>query len=186
MTRDDVLNNYFEWLYNIVCERRYPDDLSYRKLLMKLHNTDFSYPITLQKDKARAADGVDLRYRFAQETNRNQKEYNFITDCLNEPCSMLEMMVALSLRIEETIMDDPTIGNRTSQWFWCMIANLGLGHMSDGRYDEKEVDYIIERFLNRDYEPNGKGGLFTIKNCEYDLRDVEIWTIMLWYLDSII
>ena len=47
------------------------------------------------------------------------------------------------------------------------------------------VEDVIERFLDREYGPDGKGGLFTVRHCEYDLRDVEIWYQLCWYLDSI-
>lgn len=184
MDRNVILNSYFEWLYQIVSDGRYSKELSYRKLLSRLHDIEFTYII--QKDKNRAADGVDLRCRFAQECSNNKREYNNILCVLNEkPCSVLEMMTGLAIRCEETIMDDPSIGNRTGQWFWGMIANLGLGHVTDSRYEEATVDEVVNRFLKREYCPNGKGGLFTVRNCTYDLRDVEIWTIMLWYLDSI-
>ena len=83
-------------------------------------------------------------------------------------------------------MDDTRYGDRTTQWFWNMIVNLGLGGMVDALVDIEEVDKIIERFLNREYEPNGRGGLFTIDNCEEDLREVEIWYQLCWYLDSIV
>ena len=82
-------------------------------------------------------------------------------------------------------MDDPKIGDRTSQWFWGMVTNMGLGYMSDNRFDEHVAKEIIDRFLNRDYSQNGRGGLFTVRNCEYDLTNIEIWTQMLWFLDSI-
>ena len=66
-----------------------------------------------------------------------------------------------------------------------MINNLGLGDMIDSRFDEFYVEETIDIFLNREYQSNGKGGLFTIKNCDYDLREVEIWYQLCWYLDSI-
>jgi hypothetical protein len=95
------------------------------------------------------------------------------------------MMVALAVRCEETIMDDALMGNRTGQWFWGMIHNLGLSRMTDPEFDRRFVDDVIARFLNREYEPNGKGGLFTVKHCDRDLRTVEIWWQLSWYLDSI-
>jgi hypothetical protein len=106
-------------------------------------------------------------------------------NALDGPCSVLEMMIALAIRCEETIMDDPDIGDRTRQWFWGMIINLGLGGMTDANFDPDFVDDSVLRFLNRDYEPDGRGGLFTIRNCHRDLRDVEIWYQLCWYLDSI-
>ena len=39
--------------------------------------------------------------------------------------------------------------------------------------------------MNREYEPNGKGGLFTIRGCEEDLTEVEIWYQLNWYLNTI-
>jgi hypothetical protein len=106
-------------------------------------------------------------------------------EALSGPCSVLEMLIALAIRCEETIMDDASMGNRTGQWFWGMINNLGLGGMTDDIVDVGVVDSVIERFLARDYEPNGEGGLFTIRRCSEDLRTVEIWVQLLWYLDTI-
>lgn len=175
-----IINDYFEWLLDIVCGKRYSDQISFRKLLMRLHETEFRF--TIPMDRNRAEDGANLRYRFA-------REYGFddIPSCLNGSCSVLEMMVALAMKCEEW-MDDALIGNRTGQWFWQMVTNLGLGSMMDSRYDRNIVDQAIARFLDRKYEADGRGGLFRIseKNRHYkDLRDVEIWYQLCWYLDSI-
>lgn len=83
-------------------------------------------------------------------------------------------------------MDDPNVGNRTAQWFWSMINNLDLGSMTDSRFDKRFVDERLDIFLNRKYEPDGKGGLFRIRGCDRDLRTVEIWYQLCWYLDSIV
>ena len=84
------------------------------------------------------------------------------------------------------IMTDPDIGNRMGQWFWNMIVSLGLGSMSDSRFDAAYTDDVISRFMNRKYKRNGEGGLFTVERCKYDMRTVEIWWQMNWYLDSIL
>ena len=83
-------------------------------------------------------------------------------------------------------MDDPRYGDRTAQWFWGMITNLGLSPMKDRKFDERFVDDVVDRFLDREYRPDGKGGLFHIKDCDGDLRDLEIWRQLLWYLDTIV
>ena len=176
--RDDINNEYFEWMYYLVCGRRYAKQISYRKLLSYLHNTEFIFIIP--KDENRARDGIDLRYRFAL-SNETEGLLNY----LDGPCSILEMMIALSLRIEEDTMDDPAFGDRTGQWFWNMIGNLGLGKMTDDRFDKEYIKTVIDRFLCRDYEQDGRGGLFRLLHCDEDLRDVEIWQQMCWYLDEI-
>lgn len=176
--RSETKTQYFEWLVNLVSRNRFSKQVSYYKLLDHLHNTKFRYSIPL--DRNRASDGVDLRYRFASRVGCNPN------DARVGPCTVLEMMVALSIRCEETIMDDPDIGDRTGQWFWNMITNLGLGGLNDDRYDPDYVDDILTRFLDRDYDPDGKGGLFRVVDCDVDMRDVHIWRQMSWYLDTIV
>jgi hypothetical protein len=180
-TLDILRNQYFEWLCKTVREDKKSEAISFRKLLMHLHTIEFRYLIL--RDQNRAEDGVDLRYRFA--VTRNERNPEPIVDVLDGPCSVLEMMVALAVRCEENIMDDPSRGDRTGQWFWGMITNLGLGGMTDRVFDKKIVDEVITRLLDREYEPNGTGGLFTIRRCTRDLREVEIWYQLCWYLDSI-
>jgi len=180
--QDEITNEYFDWICRLVCNTDYSKYLSYTKLLSHLHSIKFTYSI--RKDQNRAEDGRDLRWRFICGQDYPEYYNDYLT-CLDEPCSVLEMLVALSVRCEE-LMDDPNLGNRTAQWFWGMIINLGIGSMTDVRYDRLLVDAAISKFLKREYEPNGKGGLFTIRNCDCDLRSVEIWLQMCWYLDTFI
>lgn len=179
MLRDELQNLYFDWLYDMMCEGRYAKEISFRKLFVQLHQTEFIYLI--ERDENRAFDGIDLRYRFALDCGY----MDIYEEYLDGPCSVLEMLVALALICEEHIMDDPLMGNRTAQWFWRMIVNLGLGGMSDTHFNKRHVIESIDIFLNREYSPDGRGGLFTIKNCDRDLREVEIIYQLYWYLNSI-
>jgi hypothetical protein len=147
---------------------------------MRLHATNFRYSIP--RDGNRADDGKGMRYRYAIVCNYFESLYE-ILDILDGPCSVLEMMLALAIHCEENIMDDPCKGDRTGQWFWNMIVNLGLSGMNDARYDRKLVDDAINTFLDRKYAPDGKGGLFTVRNCDQDLRKAEIWHQLCWYLN---
>lgn len=176
----DICNGYFEWLFDRVTGGSFNGAVSFRKLLYRLHDIPFRYII--QQDENRAKDGIDLRYRFVWE---NGYPYNVERE-LDGPCSVLEMMAALAIRCEENIMDDPLIGDRTSQWFRNMIVNLGLGSMTDDRFDRNYVDMVINRFLDRQYDEDGQGGLFTVRHCDCDLRDVEIIYQLYWYLDELV
>lgn len=182
MLQDRLDDIYFEWLYNLVCGTNTYTSLTYRKLLMFLHNIEFTW--LLEMDGNRAQAGIDFRYRFGYENGYSDEDIYRYLD--KRPCSVLEMMVALAFKVEEQIMDDEEYGNRTGQWFWNMIVSLGLGSFSDRNFDPNRARRIITVFLNRDYEPNGRGGLFTIENCKDDLRKVEIWSQCMWYLDEII
>ena len=174
---DQIRNDYFEWLYKNACRGKGHDTVSYRKLLMLLHSIDFDFYI--RDDLSRFNDGIDLRYKFGNRIGRDN-----IMDILNEPCSVLEMILALAIRCEDTIMANAQYGDRTTQWFWNMIKNLGLSYMTDERFDKDTAVRIIYDFMERRYQPNGKGGLFYIPDCKEDLTIVEIWTQLLWYLDK--
>lgn len=173
-----ISDEYFEWMYEKVCcfrgvgrndiHDRFSEEVSFRRLLTQLHGIEFRW--ILPMDRNRAEDGLNLRYQFTYEVGYE----SYMADYIEGPCSVLEMMVALAINTEESIMDNPRFGDRTGQWFWGMVVSLGLGGMNDRRYDERLVDDVIDDFLRRNYEPNGRGGLFTIRNCPYDLRDVEI------------
>ena len=178
MTRNEINDAYFDWMYNLVCDGKYSKRRSYRKLFEHMHNRPFTY--ILEMDGNREADGIALRYRFAYEHKYDDRMIAGYLD--DKQCSVLEMLVALSLRCEEHIMSNDEYGDRTGEWFWAMMDNLGLRHMNDSSFDEQYTDMILDKFLNREYERNGKGGLFTIEPCAHDLRTVEIWYQMCWYL----
>lgn len=174
-------DEYFEWMYQMVSNDEY-NHLSYRKLLCYLHDVEFTY--ILENDGNRAQDGIDFRYRFGYEVGYSREEISEYLD--TRSCSVFEMMVAMAFDAEEHIMDDDSYGNRTGQWFWAMIVSLGLGSMDDRHFNKHSVDRAMDIFLNRQYEYDGKGGLFTVKNPPADMRGVEIWYQFMWYLNDIL
>lgn len=177
MTREKIQSEYFDWMYNLVNGKPH-----FQLLLHRLNDTPFTYIIPM--DGNRAEDGVELRYRFGYEVGYDDRIIASYLD--DRDCSVLEMMVALALRCEEHIMDDPDFGDRTGRWFWDMINSLGLSNMTDSRFNIYYVDEVINIFLDRHYDRDGKGGLFTVKNSSRDLRSVEIWYQMSWYLGDIL
>lgn len=170
---------YFEWLCELV---RKSEQGQYDKLLEHLYSIEFTYSIPL--DGNRYEDGIDLRYRFGIYEGISQAAIAAELDIM--PCSVLEMIIALAMRAEENIMIDLDEGAQFQRWFWDMIRNLGLGDMTNIQYDPQKVDMVISDLLNRKYECNGRGGLFTVPNYRRDMRKTEIWYQMMWYLDNII
>ena len=47
--------------------------------------------------------------------------------------------------------------------------------MSDDSVRSSVRRYVLDRFMDRDYAPDGKGGLFTIRDPRFDMRSMEIW-----------
>lgn len=178
MANTEPAGEYFDWMYSLV----FGKNRSYRKLLVRLHEIPFRYSIPM--DGNREADGINLRYRFGYENE--YEDYIIATELDCKQCSVLEMMIALCIRCEEQIMDDPDVGNRTGKWFCDMLKNLRLHNMDDKRFDVDYVDRVVSMFLKRKYQPNGQGGLFTVHTRRCDMRNVEIWYQMCWYLDELL
>lgn len=185
---------YFAWLCDLV---RLDDDLymdqeragscSYYNLFKILFDMPFIWKIPM--DKNRAADGLALRTQFLKLVNtpgyytrqngkmviRNET-YDFVVNSHIEDCSVLEVMIALAQRIEYDIMHESRYGDRTKKWFWIMINSLGLENQNDRMFDIDFVEGVLVRFIDRKYHIDGKGSLFYIPDCMYDLRTVDIWT----------
>ncbi len=158
----------------MVCHSEYSPAPSMHHLLKQLHAMEFSYINSM--DYNRAVDGLELRYNFSPE----------LSNCDRSPCSVLEMLIALSEKCEG-IAGDPDKGDRTAYWFWMMIENMELLSVTDRNYDSLYVEERISIMMNRAYEPDGSGGgLFYIPTTAYDLRKVELWYQMCWYVDTII
>lgn len=176
MAQVDVKRTYFDWICSFVCDKKHSKH-RYHTLLTELQDREFIF--SMDMDENRAVDGTNLRRRFENETGYYHPDFD------TAPCSILEMMVALSIRCEVHIMDDPDIGDRTGEWFWQMIESLGLTAMDNERFQIAYVEEVIDIFLAREYHPSGKGGLFTVPSFGYDMRTVDIWYQMMGYLNSI-
>lgn len=154
---------YINWLRDQVSLEPY-----YSKLSEELFRTEFYWFLGLDGD--RREEGIGLQYQFGEETGYSQHS---IYEAFNG-CSVLEMMVALAIRIERYIMHDDDYGDRTSLWFHEMLRSLGLDVFIDNNFDAEKVSKILEAFMERNYEPNGAGGLFTVPDYQGDMRAVEI------------
>lgn len=173
-----VGEDYFEWLSQFIMTN---DAQKYSSLLSLLFNTEFYWSDDIPMDENRAIDGMQMRERFSDEMN---VELAYILDNLPRYCSVLEMMIALAIRCETHIMSNDDYGDRTAQWFWMMITNLGLSGMTDDKFDTGYCESIIDRFLVRMYKKNGEGGLFTVNNRPEDMRNVEIWYQLHFFLSE--
>jgi len=171
-----IYEEYFEWMYQKI------EGKGYRSLLWELYREDF-YAL-MELDDNRIYDGLELRYKFGDECNIPKVVIDKIFK--GDNCSVLEVMIALAIRIEETIMSDSDFGDRTSMWFWIMIKSLGLYDMTNKNFDNRHVMEVVDAFLTRGYEPNGEGGLFTVNDTNKDMRDVEIWYQMCMFFDNLL
>lgn len=167
---------YLNHLMDLVCDD-FHNRNNYICLFNKLFDTRFDSVIEL--DDNRIADAIELRAEFEMANSRTRIR-------MEEPISVLEVMVALAVRCEDSIMGDDIYGDRTSVWFWYMVKSLGLIEQTDISFDEYYCDEVLHSFVERDYATDGEGSLFHIPGCREDLRKVEIWYQMNWWLNTLL
>lgn len=172
MSRGTLDDRYLIWLYGQVADvkiRRGKE--TYWELLRQLYSEPFSYFVG--NDVDRASDGIDLRHAFADEVGIE----TLPTQWVELECSFLEMLVALSKRLEFQTSE------KFEVWFWQLIKNLGFeGYHDKAGYPFNNVISKIQEINERTYDESGNGGLFPLRNAKKDQRKVDLWYQMSEYL----
>ena len=171
---------YYGWLLDKVTDSDF-NPSQYSTLMRTLYNTEFTWIV--DGDENRAIDGIKLRDEYAEFIGSPPMD---VLIYLDRPCSVLEMMIALACRTENQIMEDLFVGPRFGRWMKVMITSLGLRYETDDYFDENYVDYIITSFLKREYERDGDGGLFRVRDRSIDMREIEVWSQTNWYLRELL
>lgn len=171
---EPIEDEYFNWLYAKVAYRRInTPSTRFESLLYFLHRTEFMWIIS--GDQNRAEEGQELRRQFLFEVHGESD-----TSWMELECSVLEMLIAFCRRAQFHT-EIPA-----EEWFWVCMNNLGLGDISDAAYSDPNrssiIGQVIEEFLDRQYAPDGRGGLFPLRNPPEDQRLVEIWYQFCAYL----
>lgn len=179
-------DDYFHWLIEQV---GFPNGQTWYCLFKDLHS--YRFIAKVPNDGNRIVDGMNLRDVFLTDTVGSVYQPEMaqkIKMAISRPgCSILEMLVALSFRMEYLLDDWDGVSGKVSQdYFWEFLINLGLTRYSDTYYYEEDsmepVENILSRFVNRKYKMNGLGGLFPLKNSGENQRGVEIWYQMMAYI----
>lgn len=165
-----MITRYFKWL----CEQIGYRDLPYHKLLWQMLHTPFYWKKSIVTDANRAGDGEYLRVLYSEQTGFNVTGIG--------SCSVLEMLVALALRIED-VMGDPGENNQ-GKWFSDMLYNLSLASMNDHNmlYSDKTINDILVKWMKR--KPNDLGETYELFPVSDDMRSMPIWEKVCSYLNK--
>lgn len=151
------------------------------KMLKLLHSIPFRYMIKM--DRNRVANAVYYRNQWMSDHSVVlDVPDNFIMD---GSCSILELLFTFALKIDreytsEDFIDHPEI------FFWEFIENLNLNRQLNSNFDEKYVRGVIDTFITRSYEADGRhGNIFIINDPDYDLRELQLWDQMQIYLTEV-
>lgn len=168
---------YYDWLTSKVF--RYTSEKNdYSRLLEELYSVEYIY--TLDRDINRYDDGLELKKTFCWEIGIDVS----YSELLGTQCSILEMMVALAIRCEVSIMSDPSEGNRTWLWFKSMLKSMKLDDQVDHNFNQEYVQERLKIMLYREYDQYGDGALFKVSNPVFDMRLAEVWSQLNWFLSE--
>lgn len=173
-TLDDL---YLEWLYaKVATVKTQSSSRTYWILLRQLYSKEFVWFVP--NDDNRVEDGRDLRAEFLEEVPLDGAH----PDWLDLGCSMLEMLIGLSRRLSFEAEGEPR------EWFWILLRNVDLARYTDAqctRLTDKgwsRIDETLNRITHRNYDYDGRGGLFPLNNAQDDQREVELWYQLCAYI----
>ena len=159
------------WLLQFVADEH--DIAAYSMIFNELHS--FPFVAVMKRDSDRIGDADLQRIEFMNDVQL----YSSID--ISEGPSILEVLVALARKLDELIGYPESSPYR---WFWYMLDSMGLRYFEDSRFDKEQVDIIIDRFLNRKYYADGRGGCCYFP-CGKDMREIDIWYQWMYYLNSL-
>lgn len=165
---------YFTWLYSQISSVRLKNpSKTWWSLARQLYTTQFVWFIP--NDDNRMEDGRLLRHEFVELHDIRDPDPNW----MDLGCSMLEVLIAISRRLSFEVDGEPSV------WFWHLMDNIDLFKFNDLLYNEearKEIDETLNRIIFRQYDYDGRGGLFPLRNPTQDQREVELWYQLNAYL----
>jgi hypothetical protein len=175
---NQLIDLYFSWL----CRPIQVEDRDFSMLFAKLHAIEFTWFVP--NDDNRISDGEKLRENFIEAANLGLYELSILHSF---PCSFLELMIGLSLRMDD-IMGDLNESDNINGWFWELIENMGLCNYSNENFHSLMGHMVIwdkaQLIISRGYGRKGDGGLFPLQQPRQDQRKVELWYQMNLYLEE--
>ena len=159
---------YYEWLVEYFCTdpEEDPRDFEFRNLLEQMYRKNYYYVI--QNDENRAEDGTYLRWMY---------HTNYDSPVPDGPCSFLEFLIGLSIRLSEMLAEGESLP--PFLYFWELVVNLGLDKYTDETYGRDStvfmVDNIMINFMDRKYSRDGCGGLFPLTQPRGNQLRKEVW-----------
>lgn len=175
-------HEYFEWLVSKVTSPAVPDDAQARIVLQVLKDIRIK-GLPMADDAPRLEDGKQLRTSFMDDTGMAAHSYKDALEPESGFCTVLELLVALSMRMDDIMRDPLDPCSSVPSWFWGMVSTMVGQSFYPCSYWTFSVDastpvVVAEstmKFLGRQYDPTGHNGNIFIDMSGVDLRAIDIW-----------
>lgn len=135
------VKEYMDDIFDI-CE--IPDD--YAELIFFMFHKAFIWVRELDENRVR--DVISI-LRFPRGFDEDEEEY---------PVSILEVFVAMSMRVASEVVGD----NNPNKWFFLILERLGLDKFTNDKIKFEKVDFILDDFMHNNGNPSCKHDPFRI------------------------
>lgn len=172
MEINPVVCGYYETLLSYLPYGCLPDRLS-------IYLFDTPFVSFLKNDENRAQDGLALRYQFLEklrdEADEADADYFEHWRSEEKDCSMLEMLIAFGIRIENYWTARPGRRFQPETWVIEMLKNCGLLDLDWEDCTDEEADDVLNPVLLRKYRYDGRGGFWPNPGTKKDQRTTDLW-----------
>ena len=169
-------SEYLDWLWDIVSYEK--DHTEYYEAFRLLY--DIPYRYVMAWDAHRISDGNKMREQFIYDRKYARSRIEQLKT--DYDISVLEVIIGMIIRAVE-MWGEGDLEAEVEDIFWDCLDNLGILDYDILDPNERECALAcIDDFLDRKYRPNGAGGLFYIPKPAEDLRKVELWMQLSWYM----
>jgi hypothetical protein len=148
--------------YDILCEQMFRKE----------------YYFFVNYDENRAEDGLHLRDVYLDSLRGGPGVVP------QGPCSFLEFLIGVAIRLEEMLVDGEPIP--VGDYFWELASRLRLTEYTNDMYGEESTQFVVDAIMtdlmDRNYDRCGSTGLFPLHPPCKDQRKVEVWYQLNSYL----
>ena len=157
--RTKTRSAYLAWLKNLVgCKGYFDENKTYHFLFNRLYEIEFYF--TNAMDSNRNTEGRSLRNQWEMLVRENYSaldiysdpndDYDFSALDTYSSVSILEVLIAMCIKYENSVAYNPKKGDRTRFWFWNLMQLSGLDAFDDCSYNADsplEIYAICEDIL---------------------------------------
>lgn len=195
----NIKKSYFNYLLAIITDQNHDALNEYEKLCTLLHNTPYVVMNPMDENRVRDVDALRDKWLDNARVKDEHLRMEYAKDINNDSVSMLEMLIALAIRVNDYILADPTKPELPANLFWNFIDNLVEYGSFGTKYhtaaeilkDDTWCDFAsdtmaacLNRVNTRTYHSDGTGGLFPLRNPKINQRKEELWTCCVAYINE--
>lgn len=172
---------YLQWVCLSKVKMEMTEFTRYNALINTLADIPFTYIHPM--DENRYNDAISMRKEFEGVT---ESDLSTSPGYIDQP-TVFEVIAALANRCERQLMRNVQLGDRTKLWFYEMLTNLDVlkWDFEHLRYEYKDDVYQkVNRWMKREIEKDGTGGLFPLKHPRTNQKNEQLWNQMMAYLQE--